>query len=92
MEVECDRKSKEKFYGGKSTTSFHGKKIPKQGSCWVCLWKIVIYSVCPVKIITQRYFWKSVKEMKKTRDITETMQFFSDDNDDDSEENVLSNL
>ena len=30
--------------------------------------------------------------MKKTRDITETMQFFSDDNDDDSEENVLSNL
>ena len=26
MEVECDRKSKEKFYGGKSTTSFHGKK------------------------------------------------------------------
>ena len=36
------------LYGVKINTKFHGKKIPKQGSYYVCLLIIVLHSVCQI--------------------------------------------
>ena len=38
-----------KFYGGKVKAGFHGKKIPKEGSHYVCQSIIVFDSVCKIK-------------------------------------------
>lgn len=58
METELDSepeyekkylKTKMKFYGGKVKAGFHGKKIPKEGSHYVCQSIIVFDSVCKIK-------------------------------------------
>ena len=39
-------KTKIKFYNGKMNTNFHNNEIPKEGSQYICLLVILIYSVC----------------------------------------------
>ena len=93
-QLMCDSKSlntKIKSYESKINTGGPGKKIPKQGSQYVCLSIIVLDSVsqinqnCYPQVFCEECKYQE-KEIKKTRYIIQDIEIFSSNNDDDDDE------
>ena len=59
--------TKIKSYEGKISTNFHGDKIPKEGSQYICLSVVLTDSIFKVKTIILKYFQKNVNILLKKK-------------------------